>query len=172
MAILGKTNPKETNKVLDELPPPPPRKRQRSRSFYEFEEAHSGPQGMSTPEDYYFFVNGRLVVNMIQKNLNQFTQKQSNIIVENSLRAVVAQAKVSTPDDAVIRQERHVRAHMANATSQLQHHLKVREALSNQHKRLLSQMDERKLKPSNSGSYELCVFYVNQFLGLQLIRAF
>ncbi|KAJ7450980.1 hypothetical protein B0H11DRAFT_2246558 [Mycena galericulata] len=138
MAIVEKTNPKEANKVLDEIPPPPPRKRQRSGSFYEFEEAHSGLQ----------------VVNMTQKQLDKLTPKQSNQIVENSLRAVVAQAKVSTPDDA-IRQERHVRAHMANATSQLQHFLKVREHLVGQHKRLLSQMEERKLKPLNGGSFEL-----------------
>lgn len=164
MSVLSKTDPTEAAKVLDEIPPAPSRKRPRSSSFYDFDDAHSGPQGaLSISHDLYSFVKGRLVSNLTQKQIDKFTPKRVNELTESAKRAIADQSRVGLPDDAVMRQERHVRSHMANCAHQLQHFLRTRDYLAIEHKRLMAILDQRRLRPSNSGSIDMCVILLRYF---------
>ncbi|KAJ7779514.1 hypothetical protein DFH07DRAFT_950577 [Mycena maculata] len=154
-APFDKTSHEEANKVADELPPP--RKRARANSNYEYEEAHSGPQGAFIIDSGapVYIIDGHLVADLSAKQPEKLTPKKITKTLDAAARHIAAQSHFEVPVDAICCQERNIRSHMAYAAHQLCYHIRIREQFEAEHQRLLDIMKERKLSPINYGTSEV-----------------
>ena len=149
MKYVKKVQPAEAEKVESETPVAS-RKRRRSRSFYEFTEAHDSTQSTLSSYRTLSLPDLRPAVPLTAKQLAKLTPKYVNDNADR-VRAMCDKDQPFTQDETILRQESTVRSNLACTIHELACQLKMYDTLFAEHEAIKVKVKDRNLTILDDG---------------------